>query len=142
MMNSKMIGNLTEINCLKAFTELGYGVSIPFGDCLRYDLIVDIKGKLYKIQCKTANINHIEEGFITFRCDNTTTKNGTIVHNSYTEKEIDYFATYYNNKCYLVPVGECSREKKLRFTPPKNGQIKGISFAEEYEIERMVEKLN
>lgn len=142
MMNSKMIGNLTEINCLKAFTELGYGVSIPFGDCLRYDLIVDIKGKLYKIQCKTANTNYIEEGFITFRCDNTTTKNGTIVHNSYTEEEIDYFATYYNNKCYLVPVGECSREKKLRFTPPKNGQIKGISFAEEYEIERMVEKLN
>ena len=54
-MNSKMVGNLTEINCLKAFTELGYGVSIPFGDCLRYDLVVDIKNKLYKIQCKTAS---------------------------------------------------------------------------------------
>lgn len=141
-MNSKMIGNLTEINCLKAFTELGYGVSIPFGDCLRYDLIVDINGKLYKIQCKTANTNYIDEGYIIFRCDNTTTKNGQVVHNQYTEDEIDYFATYYNNKCYLIPVAECSREKKLRFTPPKNGQTKGIYFAEEYELERMVQKLN
>ena len=141
-MNSKMIGNLTEINCLKAFTELGYGVSIPFGDCLRYDLIVDIKGKLYKIQCKTANDTYINDGYIVFRCDNTTTKSGQVDHSRYTEDEKDYFATYYNNKCYLVPVGECSREKRLRFTPPANGQTKGISFAEEYELERMVEKLN
>ena len=137
-----MIGNLTEINCLKAFTELGYGVSIPFGDCLRYDLIVDINNKLYKVQCKTANSNYISEGYITFRCDNTTTKNGTTVHNSYTKDEIDFFATYYDNKCYLIPVGECSREKKLRFTPPKNGQIQNVSFAEEYELTRMVKKLN
>ena len=139
-MNTKMIGNLTEINCLKAFIELGYGVSIPFGDCLRYDLIVDINNKLYKVQCKTANSNYISEGYITFRCDNTTTKNGTTVHNSYTKDEIDFFATIDNDKCYLVPVEECGCRKTLRYIYPRNGQKKGISLAENYELEKVIKQ--
>lgn len=50
--------------------------------------------------------------------------------------------TSYNNKCYLIPVDECSKtEKRLRFTPPKNGQVKGITFATEYELEKVVNKI-
>jgi hypothetical protein len=40
MLNSKQKGNLTELLCLAAFTELGYTVSIPYGDCAKYDFIV------------------------------------------------------------------------------------------------------
>ena len=32
--------------------------------------------------------------------------------NKYSKEEIDYFATYWEGKCYLVPVEECSTEKK------------------------------
>ena len=38
-----------------AFMKLGYNVSIPFGEDSRYDFIVDINDKLYKIQCKTCS---------------------------------------------------------------------------------------
>ena len=55
------------------------------------------------------------------------------MHTSYKEDNIDYFMTYWDDKYYLIPVEECgAREKTLRLVPPKNGQIKGISFAKDY----------
>ena len=34
---------------MTAFLEAGYNVSIPYGDSCRYDLIVDINGKLIRV---------------------------------------------------------------------------------------------
>ena len=140
-MTSKDVGNITEMSCMLEFMKLGYPVLTPYGDCQRYDFVVEINNKFYRIQSKTANDTYINEGYIVFRCDNTTTKNGKVVHHSYDENEIDYFSTFYDGKCYLVPVNECSREKRLRFTTPKNGQTKGITFASEYELEKVVANL-
>ena len=140
-MTSKDVGNITEVSCMLEFMKLGYPVLTPYGDCQRYDYVVEINGKFYRVQAKTANDAYINDGYITFRCDNTTTKNGKVVHHSYDENEIDYFSTFYNGKCYLIPVNECSREKRLRFTAPKNGQTRGITFASEYELEKVVANL-
>lgn len=142
MLNTKQRGNVTEVECMLAFLKLGYNVLTPYGDCERYDFVVDINNHLYKIQVKSANDSHINDGYIDFQTSNKTTRNGTFVRHAYTSDEIDYFMTSYNNKCYLIPVEECSTsEKRLRFIPPKNGQIKGITFAEFYELERMVNKI-
>ena len=61
MLNSKQKGNITEVECMLAFLKLGYNVLTPYGDCERYDFVVDINNKLYKIQAKTANTSHINE---------------------------------------------------------------------------------
>ena len=140
-MNSKQVGNITEVSCMLEFMKLGITVCTPFGDCNRYDFVAEINGKFYRIQTKTANLNYLNDGYILFRCDNTTTKNGTIVHNRYTEEQIDFFCTFYDGKCYLVPVEECSREKRLRFKPPANGQVKKSSFAKDYELDKVVKNL-
>ena len=142
MLNTKQRGNITEIQCMLAFLKLGYNVLTPQGDCERYDFVVDIKGNFYRIQVKSANANHLEEGYIVFNTSNKTTREGTFVRHPYTKDEIDYFATFFNEQCYLVPVNECSIfEKRLRFTPPKNGHTKGITFATEYELEKVVKKI-
>ncbi len=142
MLNTKQLGNITELECMLAFIKLGYNVLSPYGDCERYDFVVDIDNSFYRIQVKTANANHIDEGYIEFKTANKTTRNGTFVRHPYTKEEIDYFMTSYNGKQYLVPVEECATtEKRLRFIPPKNGQTKGITFAESYELERMVKSL-
>lgn len=143
MLNTKQRGNITEVECMLAFLKLGYNVLTPYGDCERYDFVVDIENHLYKIQVKSANINHIDEGYIEFRTSNKTTRNGQFVHHAYTEEQIDYFMTSYNGQCYLIPVKECcsKSQKRLRFTPPKNGQIQGITFATEYELEKVVNKI-
>ena len=64
------------------------------------------------------------------------------VRRDYTADKVDFFCTYYNNECYLVPFNECgSKAKKLRLTPTKNGQVKNISFAKDYIAKDILAKL-
>ena len=41
-LESKQKGNLTELQCITACYELGYSVSIPYGENSRYDFILDL----------------------------------------------------------------------------------------------------
>lgn len=137
MEDKNVKGKITEIEVLSYIIKLGYSVSIPFGDKDRYDQIWDIKGKLLRIQVKTASPIDEEVSAIKFNCKSIS--NGKA--HFYTKEEIDYFATYWDNKVYLIPVEECSVEKKLRFLPPKNGQIKGINWAKNYIAEEVLNNL-
>lgn len=141
-LSSKQKGNLTELQCLTALYEQGCHVSLPYGENSRYDMIADVNGKLLKIQVKTSSLkNKDDENVIEFSCRSTRVNSQGCVSNRYTEEEIDFFATFWKGKCYLVPVNECSVTKALRFAPPKNGQIKGITFAVDYELETQLEKI-
>lgn len=137
-MDSKRKGNLTELQCLAAFVECGCRVSIPYGDNAKYDFIADKDGQLLRIQVKTSSIKKGNPDAICFSCRSTHVNCSGVKNVRYNENEIDYFATYWNGKCYVIPVQECSVEKTLRFASPKNGQIKGITFAEEYEINKIL----
>lgn len=142
MMNldSKQKGNLTELQCLAAFAQLGLTVSIPYGDHARYDFVIDINNKLYKVQCKTASKQ--DEGVYSFSCRSTAANHSRAASRTYTEDEIDFFATIVNGQCYLIPVQETSsRSKVLRFVPPKNGQKVGITYAEDYALNIQIQKM-
>lgn len=138
-LNAKQKGNLTELQCLTAFYKEGCHVSIPFGENSRYDMIVDIKGKLIKVQVKTSSLKNGDPNVIEFSCRSTRVNCKGTKTMRYTKEEIDYFATYWNNKCYLIPVTECSVTKTLRFAPPKNGQKVGVSFAKDYELNKQLQ---
>ena len=145
MNNTKKRGNLTELQCMTAFMELGYQVSIPFGEDSRYDFVADINDKLYKIQCKSASPVFEDDGqisaiqFSTVRSIGSRATSWT--RTKYKSNEIDFFATFFDGMCYLVPVNECSIEKRLRFIPPKNGQKNGINFASNYAIKEVIKQL-
>ena len=136
-MNTKQIGNITELECMLAFMKAGYNVLTPYGDCERYDFVVDINGKLYKMQSKTSKGDE-EKAYFEFSCSSCNRKDGKIVHHAYTNDEIDYFVTSFNGKCYLIPVEECGAEKRLRILPAKNGQVRGVTWAKDYELEEVV----
>ena len=138
-LTSKQKGNLTELQCLSAFVEQGCGVSIPYGDNSKYDFIADVDGRLFKIQVKTSSLK--DENAIKFSCRTTHVNCKGIKNERYSSNEVDFFATYWKNQCYLIPVSECSVEKTLRFAPPKSGQLKGITFAKDYELARQLEKV-
>ena len=140
-MDSKFKGNITELEVLTYMTKLGYQISIPFGDRERYDQIWDIHGKLLKVQVKTAQWVDESKSAIKFSCRSSQRSHGKIKHTRYQIGEIDYFATFWDGQCYLVPLEETSNEKILRFSPPKNGQIKGITFAETYKVEEMLQHI-
>ena len=130
MMDTNIKGTITELKCQTYFLELGYTVSVPVNPT-RYDFILDTGSELLKVQVKTCNNNDPDK--LTFSTCSSHFIKGEHIHSSYKEDNIDYFATYWNNECYLVPVAECgSSNKNLRLVPTKNGQVKGISFAKDY----------
>lgn len=139
-LTSKQKGNITEMECLLAFLKKGYKVSIPYGEDCRYDLIVDINNKLYRIQCKTSSsLPNPEDGF-KFKTRSTVITTHGAKSSTYSSEEIDFFATVYEGECYLVPVYECRNEKVLRFHYPANGQRKGISLAVNYTLDEVVKR--
>ena len=141
-LTAKQKGNLTELQCLTAFYEQGCHVSLPYGENSRYDMIVDIGGKLIKVQVKTSSLkNKDDESAFCFSCRSSHVNCSGVSNIKYTKEEIDFFATFWKQKCYLIPVTECSADKTLRLEPPKNGQIKGISFAKDYELGVQLEKI-
>lgn len=135
-MDTNQKGKITELEVLTYITKLGYSVSIPFGDKDRYDQIWDIEGKLLKIQIKTSHWKDESQTAILFKCRSIS--NGT--QHRYSKDEIDYFATMWQGKCYLVPVEECSVEKTLWFDKPKNGCSK-CKFAKDYLVEEILKQV-
>lgn len=136
---NKLQGSTTEYQCVSKFLELGYMVSLPVSHFAVYDLIVDIgNNMLLRIQVKSS---HAIQGGFSFNCTSTRINSkGAFVH-KYTEEEIDYIATIFNNILYLIPVSECSNQKTLRIDPPKNMQITKVNWAVQYEASHVISVL-
>lgn len=129
----KQIGIVTEFKVMTAFIELGHAVATPYGDCENYDFIVDVNGRLLRIQCKTARQRAGGES-ISIDCRRPIDKR------PYTN--IDYFATFYEGVVYLVPAGGPEHSKTLRLAPlRKKAPISKITWAEDYEIEKVLNEL-
>ena len=134
-MNTKRTGDITELQCITYLFELGFEISIPYGENSRYDFIIDNGKDLLKIQCKTCQVF---ESYISIPCRSirsNRTRNRVVKYN---KQEIDYFATYYNNKCYIISVEENLNVKTLRFKEPKNNQMQNISYLADYEAEKVL----
>ena len=137
------LGNVVELQCISKFISMGFQCSIPYGNSAKYDFIAELpNGELLKIQCKSSTWakRDIEphSAFI-FNCYTSTTNTKKTVRHNYTNKEVDYFATYFENQVYLIPFDECSSTKTLRFTPPLNGN--NYTKASDYTIENVLGSL-
>ena len=117
-MDTNLKGSITEMKIMTHFLELGYNVSRPLLQSSKYDCIIDINGKLYKIQIKTAR-NKDNNSFV-FNCKSVTTTGKQSITATYTKDEIDYFATEWKGIYYLIPVEECSVTKRLWLSTPSN----------------------
>ena len=135
MIESSQRGLLTELQCQADFTELGILLSQPITQDSRYDFIADINDCLVKIQCKTAKIDAAET-YIKFSGFTTNARNNTIKR--YTEKEVDYFYTYYKNNSYLIPQQEVGKEKTLRFSCKENNPT--VCWAKDFELNYILQK--
>ena len=135
MLSTHFQGEITELEVAESFFKLGYQVCKPLVSDSRYDFIVDIDHKLYRIQVKTASLSKYED-YIEFHTESSHTNTKGTIYHTYSAEDIDYFATMYNHQCYLVPIEKVgSRSFRLRLKPTKNGQTKNINFAENFKLE-------
>lgn len=137
MNNTKVKGLLTELQCQTYLTSLGYNVSVPLGEDCRYDLIVDVDGILLRVQVK--HCRETESGLI-IPCRSTQVNTTTSKSKSYSKEQIDFFATYYNNRCYFIRVEECSTQKTLSFSRKKtNDNV--VCCLDDYEVEKQLDNV-
>ncbi len=137
--NPKAIGERSEAKIIAKLSEVGYDVLKPFGDNLRYDLVIeDADGKFWRIQCKTGRSNG---DFIEFRTVSfyyhTRAGRTTNGRKSYLG-QIDYFAVYCRETdgVYLIPIDHVgASQMSLRLVPTKNSQEKNVRWAKDYELE-------
>ena len=129
-------GLTTELICMQKFIELGYIVSVPYGNNSRYDLLVDNGTTIWKIQCKTAKLN--ENGSYTIQTCNkvSTTTQRRVKH--YTKDEIDFIASVVQNQLVIIPVEliEKTASKIFRTELPKYGAKSNCNLIEDFTVEK------
>ena len=104
MENTKLKRDIAEQAVVLYALRKGWGVSIPVGDRLSYDLILDVKGVLFKIQVKSAWFDKVKDNYVV---DNRRTKTNrrNMVRTSYEKQDFDFAILFINSLdvFYVMP---------------------------------------
>lgn len=114
-LNTKQKGEIAEANIVSLLLERGFSVSKPFGDNQAYDLVLDMEGKLYKLQCKLGRL--LDSG-IEFQASKCRINSKKYVISNYSGL-IDFFAIWLpeiRNEIFLVPVELSGKRETLLST--------------------------
>jgi PD-(D/E)XK endonuclease len=124
-------GEIGEAMVLADLHRKGYGVAIPFGHDLPFDLILIRKetGELERVQCKYT----VSDGrSLDVRCQSTS----AWVAHTYGAHEVDWIAVFdvTTDRCYYVhsSIWAGLTRPRLRLVPAANGQRKKTRPAEAY----------
>ncbi len=98
-------------------------------------MAIDVGGCILRVQVKTCAVNKWGSGF-TIDCRTGNHKDGQLVKHHYTSDEVEYMATAFEGKAYLIPIEECYATKTLRFKASAN--CKNISWAQDYELSKVL----
>ena len=135
MLTTDQKGSIAELAIAKAAIELDIEVYWPMAEGGRYNLIFDVSGRLFRVQCKWAP-RYGET--IVVRCCRARRNRDGLVHRRYVPTEIDAFAAYCPelDRCYFLPIEDFPyrRQIQLRLGPPRNNQRLLINWAKDYEF--------
>lgn len=135
-------GALTELKCQMFLIEQNCIISKPILDNARYDLLIDMNNKIYRIQIKTSRWSK-EGETIVFNCKSShATSQGNKIM-KYSPEEIDYFMTEWNNEFYLIPCLNEAAQFTLRLCDPNNNArfVKNVHWAQDYKAEKILQTL-
>lgn len=122
------IGARAEAAVASALVRAGKSVFVPvFGVNSRIDLVYADGGALVRVQCKTSRV----VGQVVFFRTSSNTNNQPRDYGD----EVDMIGVYSPslNLVYLVPVRNApKRYGSLRLAPTRNGQRKGVTWADDY----------
>ena len=141
MLTTDQKGVIAEQAVVWEAVKRGLGVFQPVGD-ERYDLILDIRPRLLRVQCKWAVRSGDVVQIRTRRCRRG--REG-LIHRLYQPGEIDVIAAYCADveRVYLLPESmSVSRAAVLlRLAPCRNNQRAGVHWAQEYEFGATLSRL-
>jgi hypothetical protein len=133
----KQLGDTAELAVALDLRRRGYRVSFPYGEDCDYDLVVDRDGVLERVQVKHTRS---DGEVVIVRCRSQSLTNGRVrATKHYTPDTIDWLAVFdaTSGGCFYVPSSELAggrSELRLRVTPARNGQRRGIRDAGDYTL--------
>jgi hypothetical protein len=133
-------GLIAETAIIHECAKLGVGVAQPLDD-ERYDLILDLRPRLLRVQCKWAVL---DGDVVVARLYSNRRSAAGMVTRRYDPEDIDAFGVHCAdvNQSYLLPPSTCAhRTVLLRLRPTKNNQAVGIRWASDYELAARLREL-
>ena len=108
--NFKRRGEWAELVFMARAAALGCTVLKPFGDSSRYDVVVDHRGRLVRVQVKSASVR--KDGRITVQFVTTRSTR-------YKASDVDYLAVYVlpADTWYIIPIRAVAGCDYIRFHP-------------------------
>ena len=144
VMNSNVKGAIAEQAIVRAATKLRVPVWRPVSEHGRADLVLEVGGQLSRVQVKWGRLSPARDVVIVSLFTSRCTTRGH-VRGTYTENEVDLFATYCGelDRCFLLPstVGAGKTELRLRLTPASNGQQLCITLAADFDFAGAIAQL-
>jgi PD-(D/E)XK endonuclease len=128
-------GNIAELAIAFAARKLGIDVYWPLGEGGRYDFILDLGGRLNRVQCKWAP----RQGeVVVVRCYSARRNRHGLLRRVYAEGEIDAYAAYCEemDRCFFLPYEEFVGRTQihLRLCGASNNQKLGINWADDFDF--------
>jgi PD-(D/E)XK endonuclease len=128
-------GATAEMAIALAAVRLGLGVFKPISDGERYDLILDLRPELLRVQCKWAARR---DDVLVVYCQSSRRCANGFLRRTYTARDVDAVAAYCLDldRCYLLPPSLFAERPSisLRVAPTKNNQRRLVNWAEDYEF--------
>ena len=135
MYDTLLKGDTTELKCLLDFQSRGYYCSVPFSGSCIYDVIVDINGKLKRIQCKTSRYYN---GTLIMNCCRQTTNTIETRRYKYKKEDFDYYYTYYNDYGFLFPNNGNLTAVQMRIDAPNSAFQDTINVGADYLLDNVL----
>jgi hypothetical protein len=139
MEHPKAKGDRTTLAVMQGLHVAGYAFAVPFGENVRFDLILIDGDRLARVQCKTGRLRNGAVVFATCSCYGHH-RNPATARRDYIG-DVEYFGVYCRelSTVYLIPIGdvETRNQAMLRVDPPRNNQRQKVRFACDYEIARV-----
>lgn len=131
----KAKGDLAELMVAADLRRRGFKIAIPYGEDWDFDLIVCRDDRLERVQVKYSASR---DGVLPVRCQSASLTNGRVrAIKRYTSAVIDWLAVYdaTTGRCFYIPATALGPGRSLihlRLDPARNGQRRGIWWAEDF----------
>jgi hypothetical protein len=103
-----------------------------------FDMLLEQPGRFLRVQVKSGVL---KDGAVVFNASRVPNRQGVRGRIRYSANEVDVFAVFCEElmTMYLMPIGEipdCG-VAYLRVSPPKNGQVRNVRCAKDFEFCRL-----
>ncbi len=123
----KLRGEWVELRFMARAAEYGIRAIKPWGDCSRYDFIVESHGGFLRVQVKSTSFRRYNYYSCTLSGSN---------HSAYTKEEVDLFAVLVipDDVWYIIPIEGIAQRCRSISLAPQNSQSRYAKYHEAWHL--------